>query len=88
MKSPPIFKKNIKPQKGAPLFIVELDREEDGRWIAEIPAMPGAMAYGDTKRDALHRAYSIALRALADAVEQGSVPKPVLRIFEYGMARH
>jgi len=79
--------KNAKLQKKVPLFMVELDREKDGRWIAEIPSIPGAMAYGNTKRDALRRVYSIALRALADALEQGSAPVSILRLFEYEMAR-
>lgn len=69
-----------------PAFAVEFDREEDGRWIAEIPKLPGALAYGSTKRDALERVYAIALRALADQVERGSLFTPVSRMFGYGVA--
>ncbi len=43
---------------------VEFEREEDGRWIGEIPGLPGVMAYGSTKRKALHRVYAVALRSL------------------------
>lgn len=50
-------------------FEVEFDREEDGRWIAEIVNLPGAMAYGDTKETALAAVEAIALRALADRLE-------------------
>lgn len=50
-------------------FEVEFDREEDGRWIAEIASIPGAMAYGDTKERALAAVEAIALRALADLLE-------------------
>lgn len=50
-------------------FKVEFDREDDGRWIAEIPSLPGAMAYGDTRESALAAVEAIALRALADDLE-------------------
>ena len=42
----------------------ELDREDDGRWIAEITDMPGVMAYGSTQDEALERAFSLALRVI------------------------
>jgi len=67
-------------------FTVEFEREEDGRWIAEVPSLPGVMAYGDTKGDALRRVRAVALRTLADKVEQGKTPAQVTRLFEYGMA--
>lgn len=51
-------------------FVVEIERETDGRWIAEIPEIPGALAYGETKEGAVSKAYAIALRAVADDVEQ------------------
>lgn len=69
-----------------PSFAVEFDREVDGRWIAEITRLPGAMAYGATRREALERVYAIALRTLADNVEQGALFTPVSRMFGYGMA--
>jgi predicted RNase H-like HicB family nuclease len=68
-------------------FLVELEQEEDGRWIAEIPKLPGVMAYGSTKQEAMRRVHAIALRMLADSVEQGNTPAPVTRLFDYGMAR-
>lgn len=67
-------------------FAVEFDREEDGRWIAEIPTLPGVMAYGVTKNNALRRVYAVALRTLADKVEHGKTPAPVSRLFGYEMA--
>src|SRR3989344_543151 len=63
---------------------VEFDREEDGRWIAEVPKLPGVMAYGATKREALQRVYAVALRTLADSVEQGNLFTPVSRFFRVG----
>ena len=77
----------IKKLKAKPYFAVEFDREDDGRWIVEIPKLPGVMAYGPTKKEALQKVYAIALRTLADSIEQGSTPLPVNRLFDYEMAR-
>jgi predicted RNase H-like HicB family nuclease len=56
------------PSKSRDLrFQFEIDRETDGRWIAEIPEIPGAMAYGATVEEA--KAYALALYAIADDVE-------------------
>ena len=51
-------------------FQFEIDRETDGRWIAEIPEVPGAMAYGSTLEEAKAKAYALALYAVADDVEK------------------
>ena len=48
---------------------VELEREEDGRWIAEIPDLPGVLAYAETREHALARVQALALRVLADRLE-------------------
>ena len=56
---------------------VEFEKELDGRWIAEIRKVPGALAYGKTKSEARAKATAIALRALADRVEQQK-PTPVI----------
>ncbi|MHB1514923.1 MAG: type II toxin-antitoxin system HicB family antitoxin [Acidiferrobacteraceae bacterium] len=50
---------------------IELEREDDGRWIAEIPALPGVMAYGGDQGEAMRRAEVLALRVLADRLEHG-----------------
>ena len=50
-------------------FQFEIDRETDGRWIAEIPEVRGAMAYGTTVEEAKAKAYALALYAIADDVE-------------------
>jgi len=65
---------------------IEFDREVDGRWIAEIPKLPGVMAYGSTKAEVTRRVYSIALRTLADIVEHGNTPRSITRLFSYDMA--
>jgi len=50
---------------------IELEQEQDGRWIAEVPALPGVMTYGDSREDALARVEALALRVLADRLEHG-----------------
>ncbi len=54
-------------------LIVELEQEQDGRWIAEIPAMPGVMAYGDTRDKAARAAEALALRVFADRLEHHEI---------------
>lgn len=50
---------------------IELEREEDGRWIAEVVELPGALAYGSTREDAILRTKALALRVIADRLEHG-----------------
>ena len=74
------------PERGGDVHIVlEIDREEDGRWIAEVPQMPGVMAYGATLEDAQARASALALRVVADRLENGEITRPVNVI---SMTRH
>jgi predicted RNase H-like HicB family nuclease len=47
-------------------FKIELEQEEDGRWIGEVPTLPGVMAYGLTRAEALAAVQALALRVLAD----------------------
>lgn len=57
-------------------FNIECEREVDGRWLAEVPELPGVLAYGTTADEALGRAEALALRVLADQLEHGEF-KPV-----------
>lgn len=66
---------------------IEFEKEKDGRWIAEIPKLPGVMAYGKTRREAEQKVYAAALRTLADKIEDGKIPASVTRFFSYGLAR-
>ena len=50
-------------------FAIELDEETDGRWIAEVVALPGVLAYGATREEAIARVEVLALRVLADRLE-------------------
>ena len=52
---------------------IEFEQETDGRWIAEIPQLPGVLAYGDTQDKAAQFARALAFRVLADQIESGEV---------------
>lgn len=61
------------------MFTVELDREADGRWIGEVPSLPGVLAYGDNRNAALNAVAALALRVVADRIEHGEpVPADLL----------
>lgn len=53
------------------MFAVELDREDDGRWIAEVRELSGVVVYGATREEALAKVETLALRVLADRLENG-----------------
>jgi predicted RNase H-like HicB family nuclease len=55
---------------------IEVEREEDGRWIADVPDLPGVMVYGQSREEAICRVKALALRVLADRLEHGeSIPE-------------
>ena len=57
---------------------IELEQEDDGRWIAEIDELDGVLVYGDTKEEALKNVKTLALRVIADRLENGeSLPQQV-----------
>jgi predicted RNase H-like HicB family nuclease len=57
-------------------FSIECEREEDGRWLAEVPELPGVLAYGTTPEEAQSKAQVLALRVLAERLEHGEA-RPV-----------
>jgi predicted RNase H-like HicB family nuclease len=61
-------------------FTVEFEREEDGRWLAEVPELPGVLAYGETSNEAIAKAQALALRVLADRLEHGEGAPDFLNI--------
>ena len=60
---------------------IELEQEDDGRWIAEIPALPGVMAYGASQREARAKVEVLALRTLADRLEHGETVPELNELF-------
>lgn len=54
-------------------FSIEIEQEEDGRWIAEVCDLPGVLAYGQTREEALTKVQALALRVLADRLEHDEV---------------
>jgi len=64
------------------VLTVDFEREEDGRWIAEVLEVPGVLAYGATREEALLSVQVLALRVIADRLEHGeSVPRAVETTF-------
>ena len=59
---------------------IEIEREEDGRWIAEVPSLPGVLAYGATEAEARAKVQALALRVLADRLEHGEVSPDLMSI--------
>lgn len=55
---------------------IDLEKEDDGRWIAEVPDLQGVMAYGATRQDAIAKVEALALRIIADRIDHGeSIPE-------------
>ena len=59
---------------------IETEREEGGRWIAEVPQLPGVLAYGATAEEAAIKAEALALRVLAERLEHGESKPPDISI--------
>jgi predicted RNase H-like HicB family nuclease len=62
-------------------LLIEIDREEDGRWIGEVLDLPGVMAYGETREQAIARVQALALRVIADRLEQGEDVPALAQVF-------
>jgi predicted RNase H-like HicB family nuclease len=60
---------------------IEIEREEDGRWVSEIPDLPGVMVYGTTREEAAARVKALALRVLADRLEHGEAVPELVEVF-------
>jgi len=61
-------------------FTIELEREQDGRWIAEVPALSGVLRYAKTRDEAVTRVQALALRVIADRLEHGEAPAELLKV--------
>jgi predicted RNase H-like HicB family nuclease len=63
------------------MYAVEIEQEEDGRWIAEVPDLPGVIVYGASKAEAIRRAQALSLRVLADRLEHNEAIPQVEAVF-------
>jgi predicted RNase H-like HicB family nuclease len=61
-------------------FTIELEQEDDGRWLAEVVELPGVLTYGQTVEEAISRVQALALRVLADQIEHGEQDSKLVNI--------
>jgi predicted RNase H-like HicB family nuclease len=61
-------------------FTIELEREEDGRWIAEVPALPGVLCFRHDRNEAVVGVQALALRVIAERLENREVPAEFLNV--------
>jgi predicted RNase H-like HicB family nuclease len=59
---------------------IELDREDDGRWIAEVLELPGVMSYGATRDEAISNTERLAIEVIADRITHGEMPASALNV--------
>ncbi|MBC8245365.1 MAG: type II toxin-antitoxin system HicB family antitoxin [Verrucomicrobia bacterium] len=65
-------------------YVVETECENDGRWLGEIELLPGVMAYGNSRKEAISRTKALALRVLADRLEHGEPVPELTEVFTVG----
>jgi predicted RNase H-like HicB family nuclease len=63
------------------MLTVEVERELDGRWLAEVLELPGVLAYGESREEAAQRAQALSLRVLADRLEHGEAVPEMCGVF-------
>jgi predicted RNase H-like HicB family nuclease len=61
-------------------YLIDLDREDDGRWIAAIEELPGVLCYGTERGEAIARVQALALRVIAERLEHGEAPADLLNV--------
>jgi predicted RNase H-like HicB family nuclease len=62
------------------VLTIEIDREDDGRWLAEAVELPGVMAYGPTREEAISNTEKLAIEVIADQIEHGELPPSALNV--------
>ena len=63
------------------MYALQVEQEEDGRWIAEVPELPGVLVYGQTREEAVRKAQALSLRVLAERLEHGESLPQVENVF-------
>lgn len=61
-------------------FEIEIEREADGRWIAEVADLPGVLTYGQSRDEAVAKVQALALRVLAERLEHNEAPPELLDV--------
>jgi predicted RNase H-like HicB family nuclease len=61
-------------------FAIEIEREDDGRWLAEVATLPGVMCYGQDRDEAVARVQALALRVIAERLEHREAPSEFLNV--------
>ena len=69
-----------KDEGRAMTYEIEIDREDDGRWIAEVPELAGVLTYGVTREEAVAHVQALALRVIADRLEHNEAPGDLLSV--------
>ena len=62
-------------------FTIEVEQEEDGRWLSEVLELPGVLAYGHTREEAIAHVQALALRVVADRLEHGETVPQMANVF-------
>ena len=62
------------------ILTIEIERETDGRWLADVPALAGVQCYGADRDEALTRVQALALRVIAERLEHGEAPAQLLNV--------
>ena len=62
------------------VFSIEIEREDDGRWLAEVPTLAGVMCYGTDRDEAVARVQALALRVIAERLEHREAPAEFLNV--------
>ena len=63
------------------MLTIELEQETHGRWIADVAELPGVLAYGQTRQEAIDRAQALSLRVMADRLDHGEAIPEVTHVF-------
>lgn len=72
----------VPPFRVEAVLKIELEREKDGRWIGEVPALPGVLVYGATRAEARAKAAALAFRVIAERIEHGEpIPDEAQALF-------
>lgn len=67
-------------QSGEVAFTIEIEREDDGRWMAEVEALPSVMGYGRDRDEAVAKVQALALRVIAERRKRGESPAELLNV--------